>query len=132
MRRGGSSSASPNASTNSDGSPAGTAPDATASSSQAEEKKKIKELKGEGGSILNIFRVLFPGALESRPKVGELPHHPCACAAHDFEAGGWKERCGCGVTEEGRPLRKFEPHSFDTIVDTYGLCSHDDPVQVGG
>ncbi|GAB4817849.1 hypothetical protein N2152v2_004895 [Parachlorella kessleri] len=29
-----------------------------------------------------------------------------------------------------RESQTFQPHSFDTVVDTFGLCSHEDPVQV--
>lgn len=42
-------------------------------------------------------------------------------------AGGEEE------TRFGPALRTpqtFEPESFDCVVDTFGLCSHDDPVQV--
>lgn len=40
------------------------------------------------------------------------------------------QRCCQGVTETGLPLSKFATASFDTVVDAFGLCSHDDPVQV--
>lgn len=33
---------------------------------------------------------------------------------------------GAGRREEG--VRKLEPGSYDTVVDTFGLCSHADPV----
>lgn len=44
-----------------------------------------------------------------------------AGAGHDRQPGG-----GGSGREEGP--RKLAPGSFDTVVDTFGLCSHADPV----
>ena len=46
-------------------------------------------------------------------------------------AGGeFLDRCRSGKTESGQLLSKFPAHSFDTVIDAFGLCSHEDPVQV--
>jgi len=34
------------------------------------------------------------------------------------------------MTDDGQPLSKFATSTFDTVVDAFGLCSHEDPVQV--
>ncbi len=44
----------------------------------------------------------------------------------------YEARCATGRLESGAALSRFPPHSFDTVVDTFGLCSHEDPVRVGG
>jgi hypothetical protein len=51
--------------------------------------------------------------------------------AHRFEQAAYQRRCRAGADEAGHALSRYPPHSFDTIVDTFGLCSHDDPIQVG-
>ncbi|MEW5311585.1 MAG: hypothetical protein WDW38_003290 [Sanguina aurantia] len=43
---------------------------------------------------------------------------------------GFAQRCRDGKTEAGLSLTKFPSASFDTVVDTFGLCSHEDPVLV--
>jgi hypothetical protein len=54
------------------------------------------------------------------------------CARVAEAAGGEASKPG----ERARPgqpagaLARFAPGSFDTVVDTFGLCSHEDPVQV--
>jgi SAM-dependent methyltransferase len=40
------------------------------------------------------------------------------------------DRCRSGRTEAGQPLSKYPPRSFDTVIDAFGLCSHEDPVLV--
>uniref|UniRef100_A0A7S0WZR0 Methyltransferase type 11 domain-containing protein n=1 Tax=Chlamydomonas leiostraca TaxID=1034604 RepID=A0A7S0WZR0_9CHLO len=77
--------------------------------------------------MLNLFRVLMPGGLESRPRIGLVPCKECR--AHQFDSH-FKQRCACGKSEDGLPLQRFAPGSFDTVVDAFGLCSHDDPVAV--
>jgi methyltransferase OMS1 len=52
----------------------------------------------------------------------------CCMAAHG--TCGYTQRCNRGFTESGAPLRRFATGQFDTVVDTFGLCSHEDPVQV--
>ena len=44
-------------------------------------------------------------------------------------AGGYQARCRTGVSDAGLPLSKFPAASFDTVIDSFGLCSHEDPVQ---
>lgn len=53
-------------------------------------------------------------------------------AQHSACCGGYAQRCREGKTEAGQALTKFPSASFDTVVDTFGLCSHEDPVLVGG
>lgn len=43
----------------------------------------------------------------------------------------YEARCATGRLESGAALSRFPAHSFDTVVDTFGLCSHEDPVRVG-
>ena len=43
----------------------------------------------------------------------------------------YRQRCCTGVMESGARLAKFAPRSFDTVVDTFGLCSHENPILVG-
>ncbi|KAJ9532703.1 hypothetical protein QJQ45_010786 [Haematococcus lacustris] len=85
-----------------------------------------------GGSLLNILRVLVPGALEAPSS--QAPLSPCAaCAlqqAHEFDGRDWQMRCREGCCHAGHPLARFPPASFDTVVDTFGLCSHDNPLVV--
>lgn len=52
-------------------------------------------------------------------------------AQHSACCGGYAQRCREGKTEAGLALTKFPSASFDTVVDTFGLCSHEDPVLVG-
>lgn len=52
------------------------------------------------------------------------------CQNEASTSGTHVQRCRQGVTETGLPLSKFATASFDTVVDAFGLCSHDDPVQV--
>lgn len=145
-------------------------------SGQGPSRKALPHLQGEGGSIINIFRVLLPGrsgvaqlslglcsacsgtyalpehhrphclaplpltppnptythatpgGLQGRSKLGE---GLCQCKAHEF-GDGHCQRCESGRTASGVPLQRFPPGSFDVIVDTFGLCSHEDPVLVSG
>lgn len=64
-------------------------------------------------------------------------HDSRDCTSNDSEAevkgpagggeGSANEPGGvAGRREEG--VRKLEPGSYDTVVDTFGLCSHADPV----
>ena len=54
-----------------------------------------------------------------------------SCCGCDEAAvvGGYQARCRTGVTDAGLPLSKFPAASFDTVIDSFGLCSHEDPVQ---
>lgn len=64
---------------------------------------------------------------------GGLVGHCCGCSCsggHPVEGGSYLQRCRFGATEAGLPLSRFPTASFDTVVDAFGLCSHDDPVQV--
>ena len=54
----------------------------------------------------------------------------CECCASAIPKGGFLARCQSGLTDDGQPLSKFPTASFDTVVDSFGLCSHEDPVQV--
>ncbi|KAL6757661.1 S-adenosyl-L-methionine-dependent methyltransferase [Haematococcus lacustris] len=87
-----------------------------------------------GGSLLNILRVLVPGALKAPSSSSQAPPSPCAaCAlqqAHEFDGRDWRMRCREGCCHAGHPLARFPPASFDTVVDTFGLCSHDNPLVV--
>ncbi len=101
------------------------------------ERRKLKPLTGDGGSILNIFRVLVPGGAGSKggkPPAEEqpAPASPAYAEAHRFEAEQAQACCRAGVSEEGARLHQFAPGSFDVVVDTFGLCSHANPVKVCG
>lgn len=54
------------------------------------------------------------------------------CQEGASTSGSHLQRCRQGFTEAGLPLSKFAAASFDTVVDAFGLCSHEDPVQVCG
>jgi len=41
-----------------------------------------------------------------------------------------RDRFGVVVADAARLSETFRPSSFDTVVDTFGLCSFDDPVAV--
>jgi hypothetical protein len=115
------------------------------------DKKRLPELHGDGGSLLNIVRVLLapprkaertadlPGA-SSEGGAGDSDLEKAAVAArragyeaaHTFDAAPALAACASGRAapeDGGGQLTRFTPGSFDTVVDTYGLCSHDDPVQ---
>ncbi|GAX74010.1 hypothetical protein CEUSTIGMA_g1460.t1 [Chlamydomonas eustigma] len=53
----------------------------------------------------------------------------CACSSSGV-LPHYAARCRSGTTESGLPLSRFPAASFDTVVDAFGLCSHEDPVQV--
>jgi methyltransferase OMS1 len=57
-----------------------------------------------------------------------------AAAAHAHpQRGGACEQCAASSSHAPpRLLGRFAPGQFDTVVDTFGLCSHADPVQVSG
>lgn len=44
------------------------------------------------------------------------------------ERSGHDRQPGAGGTGREEGPRKLSPGSFDTVVDTFGLCSHEDPV----
>ncbi|GLC72044.1 hypothetical protein PLESTF_001198100 [Pleodorina starrii] len=52
----------------------------------------------------------------------------CSCAGATPSCS-YAQRCNAGQLESGALLRRFAPGQFDTVVDTFGLCSHEDPVQ---
>ncbi|KAG2439369.1 hypothetical protein HXX76_004728 [Chlamydomonas incerta] len=56
----------------------------------------------------------------------------CGCSSGHPEGNEWQyvRRCATGQLEGGAKLHRFAPGQFDTVVDTFGLCSHEDPVQV--
>ncbi|KAG2453444.1 hypothetical protein HYH02_001665 [Chlamydomonas schloesseri] len=57
----------------------------------------------------------------------------CGCGSHAHPEGKeWQyvRRCTTGQLDGGAKLHRFAPGQFDTVVDTFGLCSHEDPVQV--
>ena len=53
---------------------------------------------------------------------------PCPCGGHHGEET--KSSNDDGAKDQSQ-LSTFAPGSYDVIVDTFGLCSHEDPVQVG-
>ncbi len=53
----------------------------------------------------------------------------CNCSGAQTQEGH-ERRCRSGLTDGGMPLSRFPAASFDTVVDAFGLCSHEDPVQV--
>ncbi|KXZ53082.1 hypothetical protein GPECTOR_8g74 [Gonium pectorale] len=60
------------------------------------------------------------------------PYDPenAPCSTHESGGRGyWQQRCSAGRLESGAALRRFGAASFDTVIDTFGLCSHEDPVQ---
>ncbi|GIL90628.1 hypothetical protein Vretimale_15761 [Volvox reticuliferus] len=60
--------------------------------------------------------------------VGAVPDERCGCEGSS-QMCSYVQRCNVGRLESGAPLRRFAPGQFDTVVDTFGLCSHEDPIQ---
>eukprot|EP00198_Chlamydomonas_reinhardtii_P007630 XP_001696967.1 predicted protein [Chlamydomonas reinhardtii] len=63
---------------------------------------------------------------------GAVAAGDCGCSHAHPEGKEWQyvQRCATGQLEGGAKLSRFAPGQFDTVVDTFGLCSHEDPVQV--
>ncbi|GIL46555.1 hypothetical protein Vafri_3532 [Volvox africanus] len=64
----------------------------------------------------------------SRAEVGAVLNERCNCQGSP-RVCCYVQRCNAGRLDSGTPLRRFAPGQFDTVVDTFGLCSHEDPVQ---
>ena len=45
--------------------------------------------------------------------------------------GGGRRFAALNVVQEDAGNMRFESGSFDTVVDTFGLCSYEDPVAAG-
>lgn len=73
-----------------------------------------------------------PGAPPTGPAPRTQAAGDCGCSHAHPEGKEWQyvQRCATGQLEGGAKLSRFAPGQFDTVVDTFGLCSHEDPVQV--
>ncbi|GLI64441.1 hypothetical protein VaNZ11_007711 [Volvox africanus] len=60
--------------------------------------------------------------------VGAVSNERCSCQGSSRMCC-YVQRCNAGRLDSGTPLRRFAPGQFDTVVDTFGLCSHEDPIQ---
>ncbi|EFJ45395.1 hypothetical protein VOLCADRAFT_94211, partial [Volvox carteri f. nagariensis] len=119
---------------------------------------ELKEMPGlHARGLLNFFRILMPPSTEPEPAAsapgGDASEHPvttsnrptvesrrmssvvqgpshegCSCGDAS-RACSYAQRCTSGKLESGAQLHRFAPGQFDTVVDTFGLCSHEDPVQ---
>lgn len=138
--RSGGAAASTSGQTNGDGSSSssGSTTSSGSSTDPDSSQRPLRPLRGEGGSIFNLFRVLLPGALDKQQRTNQdgmtdaqLQAIQGYRSAHDYQQAAYQRRCQAGQDEAGHTLSRYPPHSFDTVVDTFGLCSHDNPVQVG-
>lgn len=56
----------------------------------------------------------------------EMPSPKQAHTREQKDGAEWETRYGPAL----RTVHTFPPGTFDAVVDTFGLCSHEDPVQV--
>ncbi|KAG1654359.1 hypothetical protein FOA52_011293 [Chlamydomonas sp. UWO 241] len=120
-------SASQGSSSSSSTAPAAAAADASVATSAS---ASVSTSGGEGGAGSSSWGKPWTWLRALRRDIA--PAQPCACSVADAAGcgGGYRERCARSVSDSGLPLSRFPHASFDTVIDAFGMCSHDDPVQV--
>uniref|UniRef100_A0A7S0UQY9 Methyltransferase type 11 domain-containing protein n=1 Tax=Polytomella parva TaxID=51329 RepID=A0A7S0UQY9_9CHLO len=114
------------------------AKEAVVEEEEKEEKDEVVESPSSDNADEDIPTTAFDISSHSRshshphPSSASSDASPSACTRCDGLGRSYHhlERCRKGVTESGLRLVRFKPQSFDTVVDAFGLCSHEDPVKV--
>ncbi|GBF92403.1 S-adenosyl-L-methionine-dependent methyltransferase [Raphidocelis subcapitata] len=79
--------------------------------------------QGDASPAGDASAAAWPAPPPPPPAIAARP--PCSCSG--VPAGG--AAAAAAAAEGGAALTTFPPRSFDFVVDTFGLCSCDDPVQ---
>lgn len=77
---------------------------------------------------LHLFEAYYPSSSVDRVLMTDSSEKMLAQARKKIQ-GIEKPKFACRVSDCAS-LKEFPDHCFDTVVDTFGLCSYQDPVQV--